>query len=145
MSHARREIIGAKDIIDIWKGRIGKQVVAQELLTIKPNINETRHFWTRGKGEGGAEVDFVRIVDAAIVPIEVKAGHNSHLRSLHSFVDSADNCRVAVRVWSGDYQVEQQQTVAKRKPFLLINLPFYMIWNLDNIVRRELDSLNVNS
>lgn len=141
MSKVRQEIIGSRDILDIWKGRIGEQVVAQELLTINDDINETRMFWTRGRGESGAEVDFLRIVDSTVIPIEVKAGHNSHLRSLHSFIDLSSDCRLAVRVWSGNYQVEDQLSSGMKKPFRLINIPFYMIWNLDNIVRQELSRL----
>ena len=34
-------------------------------------------------------------------PIEVKSGTNSHLRSIHSFVYTAENRVTAVRVWSG--------------------------------------------
>lgn len=139
MSKVRQDIIGSSDIMDIWKGRIGEQIVAQELLAINEDINEKRMFWSRGRGESGAEVDFLRIVDSTVVPIEVKAGHNSHLRSLHSFIDMADNCKLAVRVWSGKYQVEEQQSVGKGKRFILINLPFYMLWNVDNIVRQHLN------
>ena len=140
-SKVRQEIIGARDILDVWKGRIGEQIVGQELLAINNDINETRMFWTRGRGESGAEIDFLRIVDSTVVPIEVKAGHNSHLRSLHSFVDLSDDCRLAVRVWSGQYQVDEQKSAGKGKRFRLVNLPFYMLWNIDNIIRQEFSRL----
>ncbi|MBQ9671268.1 MAG: DUF4143 domain-containing protein [Prevotella sp.] len=129
----RKEVIGTNAILDMWKGRIAEQVVAQELLTLNTDINQTRTFWTRGKGTQGAEVDLLWVVDSELIPIEVKAGHNSHLRSLHSFMDDSP-----VSVWSGPFSVDDVVTTNKRKPFRLINLPFYLVGNLEQIVRKYL-------
>lgn len=131
----RRDIIGGNAILDLWKGRIAEQVVAQELLTLNDDINQTRTFWTKGKGGQGAEVDLLWVVDGELIPIEVKAGHNAHLRSLHSFMDESP-ISVAVRVWSGPFSVDDVVTTSKRKPFRLINLPFYLVGNLEGIVRK---------
>lgn len=131
----RKEIIGATDIMDVWKGRIAEQMVAQELLTLNTDINQTRMFWTRGKGGQGAEVDLLWIVDGELIPIEVKAGHNSHLRSLHAFMDDTSGS-VAVRVWSGQFSVDDVLTVNKKKNFRLINIPFYLVGRLEHIVRQ---------
>lgn len=131
----KTDLIGAKDILDVWRGRVGEQIVAQELLTLNNDINQTRSFWTRGKGESGAEVDLVWRVDSRLVPIEVKSGHNSHLRSLHSFIDNAP-IDFAVRVWSGEFVVNDVVTTRKHKPFRLINIPFYLVGNLEHIVNR---------
>lgn len=130
----RKEVIGTNAILDLWKGRIAEQVVAQELLTLNTDINQTRTFWTRGKGTQGAEVDLLWIVDSELIPIEVKAGHNAHLRSLHSFMDES-SVRIAVRVWSGPFSVDDVVTTTHRKPFRLINLPFYLVGNLEQIIR----------
>ena len=46
---------------------------------------------------------------------------------------------VAVRVWSGPFSVDDVQTTIKHKKFRLINLPFYLVWNIENIVRKELE------
>ncbi|MBP3789369.1 MAG: hypothetical protein J6I52_07075 [Prevotella sp.] len=43
---------------------------------------------------------------------------------------------VAVRVWSGPFSVDDVVTTNKRKPFRLINLPFYLVGNLEQIVRK---------
>ncbi|MBR2036040.1 MAG: hypothetical protein IJ984_08360, partial [Prevotella sp.] len=71
---------------------------------------------------------------AAGVPIEVKSGINAHLRSLHSFIEQSVS-DIAVRVWSGEYGINELVTPHKGKPFKLINLPFYMLGNLEQIVR----------
>lgn len=131
----RSELIGARDILDVWRGRIGEQVVAQELLTLNNDINQTRSYWTRGKGESGAEVDLVWNLGSRLIPIEVKSGQNSHLRSLHSFIDGAP-VDFAVRVWSGEFSVSDVTTTRGHKPFRLINLPFYLVGNLEQIISR---------
>jgi len=131
----RKDIIGTDAILDLWKGRIAEQIVAQELLTLNNDINQTRTFWTKGKGSQGAEIDLLWVINGELIPIEVKAGHNSHLRSLHSFIDESP-VNVAVRVWSGPFSVDDVVTTNKRKPFRLINLPFYLVGNLEQIVRK---------
>lgn len=74
-----------------------------------------------------------------IIPIEVKAGTNSHLRSLHSFINNSQNTNIAIRVWSGEYFVQETKTPAPfNKPFRLINLPFYLVGSIDNIVEEEI-------
>ena len=45
---------------------------------------------------------------------------------------------VAVRVWSGPFSVNELVTSIAKKPFKLINLPFYLVWDLENIVRQHL-------
>lgn len=88
----------------------------------------------RGKSESSAEVDFVWVQDSMIYPIEVKSGHNAHLRSLHSFMDRPSQT-VAVRVWSQPYAIDKVKTV-NGKEFKLINLPFYLVGKLDKVLRR---------
>lgn len=90
------------------------------------------NFWSRGKGESSAEVDFIWVCNSKIYPIEVKSGHNAHLRSLHSFMERSSN-DVAVRVWSQPYS-EDEVVTASGKAFKLINLPFYMVGGLESLV-----------
>ena len=129
----RSEVIRAHDLMDTWRGRVAEQVVAQELLTQNNKISQRRAFWLRGKGGESAEVDFVWQMDSQVVPIEVKSGTNSHLRSLHSFVDHS-SIDFAVRVWSGEFSVDDVHTTFGGKPFRLVNLPFYMVGNMEEII-----------
>ncbi|MDD6140660.1 MAG: hypothetical protein PUB61_04620 [Bacteroidales bacterium] len=72
-----------------------------------------------------------------IIPIEVKAGTSSHLRSLHSFVNCSDRRVVAVRIWSGPLSIQDIATPSPdNKPFRLINLPFYYVGQLDKVVAK---------
>lgn len=131
-AQARKELIGADDILDVWKGRIAEQIVAQELLALSNRVGETRCFWIKDRNK--AEVDFIFTHDSAVFPIEVKSGHNSRLRSLHSFIDEAP-VDIGIRVWSGHYSVEEHKTTIKGKRFRLINLPFYLVGNLPVILK----------
>lgn len=136
VAKVRSDIITANDIMDVWKGRIGEQVAAQELLTLNTDINQTRSFWTRGRGERGAEVDLTWVLNSQLIPVEVKTGHNSHLRSLHSFMEDAP-VDVAVRVWSGPFSVDDVRTLGSGKLFRLYNLPFYLIGQMENILKAD--------
>lgn len=129
----RRELIGTKDILDVWRGHIAEQIVAQELLTLNNKVGQHRCFWVKGKD--AAEVDFVWTFRSMLFPVEVKNGHNSHLRSMHSFIDSAP-VDVGVRVWSQPFSVDSVQTVIGKKPFNLINLPFYLIGSIEKILEK---------
>jgi len=98
-------------------------------------VSSTRQFWV--KGSSNAKVDFVLTYQSQLFPIEVKSGRNSHLRSLHSFIDMAP-VDIGIRVWSGPCSVDEVQTAIGRKPFLLINVPFYMVGNIEEIINMQL-------
>ena len=136
-ANIRNDIIGANDIMDVWRGRIAEHVVAQELLTLNNKISQRRQFWIKGGGGDSAEVDFIWTIDSRLIPIEVKSGRNSHLRSIHSFIDLSPT-DVAVRVWSGPLSIDEVQTTIKKKKFRLINLPFYLIGDMERIVRQNM-------
>ncbi|WP_460684656.1 hypothetical protein [Niabella aquatica] len=57
-------------------------------------------------------------------PVEVKSGAQGTLRSLHQFIEMADH-PYAVRIYGGALKVEKAITPNK-KPYLLLNLPYYM-------------------
>jgi len=107
--------------------------VAQELLTLTDKVSQKRNFWVRGKSESPAEVDFIWVQDSMIYPIEVKSGHNAHLRSLHSFLERSPQT-IAIRVWSQPYSIDTIQTV-KGKICKLINLPFYLVGQIPHILK----------
>jgi hypothetical protein len=86
----------------------------------------------RDKQGSDAEVDFVWQRDSQLIPIEVKSGHNSKLKSLHLFMDEAPH-DIAVRVWSQPFSVDEVKT-QKGKKFRLINLPFYYVGVLDKVL-----------
>ena len=132
------EYLQNKELLDTWRGRAAEHIVAQELrLVLDRHYSEHQYFWVRDKKGATAQVDFVWIDGTDIMPIEVKAGTNSHLRSLHVFVNSCDRHVTAIRIWSGPFSVQDVTTPSPDgKPFRLINLPFYYVGQIDNIVRK---------
>lgn len=132
-ARAQQEFIESRDLMSTWRGKLAEHIVAQELLTLSNRVDEKRGFWCRAKGGDSAEVDFVYQYGSRLVPIEVKAGHNSHLRSLHSFIDNG-NTDLAVRVWPEPFSVNELVSIGCKKPFRLINLPFYMVGMLDIVL-----------
>ena len=135
-AQVQKQILGANDILDAWRGMIAEQIVAQELLTLTNKVSQKRNFWVRGQNDSSAEVDYIWVQESSIFPIEVKSGHNAHLRSLHSFMERSSQT-VAFRVWSQPYSVNEVKTV-QGKQFRLINLPFYLVGELPDIIAKSI-------
>lgn len=133
----RKEFIGSMEMLDSWRGHIAEQITAQELWAMEDRVGQHRSFWARPNN--GAEVDFIFVHNSKVYPIEMKSGTNAHLRSLQSFMDNSD-IDIAIRVWSKPYSIDKVKT-PKGKNFTLINLPFYLIENLHQI----LDNANLTS
>lgn len=129
----RQEIIGSSAMVDSWRGHIAEQVTAQELQSLDDRVGQHRAFWARPNN--GAEVDFVISHESKLYPIEVKSGTNSHLRSLQVFMDNSE-LDVAVRVWSNPYSVDTV-TTCNGKAFKLINLPFYLLGRIHDILNEN--------
>lgn len=132
-AQVQKQVLGAKDIMDAWRGMIAEHIVAQELLTLTDKVSQKRNFWVRGGSASSAEVDFIWVQDSLIYPIEVKSGHNAHLRSLHSFLERSSQS-TGIRVWSQPYSVDTVTTLGG-KECRLVNLPFYLVGELDEILK----------
>lgn len=130
----RSEIFNVDDIMSVWKGRIAEHIVAQELVSGNIEFGIRRNYWVRDKVDASSEVDLVYQFGNKVIPIEVKSGTNSKLRSLHQFIDRAPH-DIAVRVWTRRYSVDNVKTLSG-KPFRLVNLPFYYIGQLDRILTK---------
>lgn len=132
-SGIQKEYLLNKDLLDTWRGKAAEQIVAQELKTLSFEVGLKRNYWMRNKRGSTAEVDFIIVFDGKIIPIEVKSGHNAHLKSIHQFMNET-NHDIAIRIWSGMYSIDRVKTI-NDKEFRLINLPFYLISTLPNILR----------
>ena len=131
-SGIQKEFLLNSDLLDTWRGMAAEQIVAQELRTLTYEVGLKLNYWMRNKRGSTAEVDFVWTFDGKIIPIEVKSGHNAHLKSIHQFMMEA-NHDIAIRIWSGNFSIDKVKTI-NEKEFRLINLPFYMISSLPNIL-----------
>lgn len=130
--------MGRKDILDTCQGAIAEHIVAQELrVVLNDKYIQHLNFWVRDKQGTSAEVDFIWQSGLILIPIEVKSGHNAHLRSLQSFMDLSSG-DIAVRIWSGPYSIDQVST-PKGKKFRLINIPFYYVGSLPLILEKVIN------
>jgi predicted AAA+ superfamily ATPase len=126
------EVFSSKDIQDVWRGRIAEHIVAQELLAMDDSLLSKRQYWRRDRQGSDAEVDFVYKYNGLAIPVEVKSGHNSKLKSLHFFMEDAPH-ETAIRVWSQPFSIDEL-TTPKQKKFKLYNLPFYYVGMLDEVL-----------
>ncbi len=133
----QREVFGAHDITDAWRGRVAEHIVGQELLTLDDRVLSHRNFWVREKQSSSAEVDYVLLHDNKVIPIEVKSGHNAKLKSLHIFMELT-NHEIAVRVWAKPMHVDMVKR-ADGSEFKLINIPFYYVGSLYKVLSEHCD------
>lgn len=131
-SKIQHDVFSVKDIQDVYRGRIAEHIVGQELLCIDNSVLGNRHFWRRDKSGSDAEIDFIFLYKGDIIPIEVKSGNNSKLKSLHMFMDNSSS-NYSLRVWSGRLSIDKV-TTKNGKEFNLINIPFYYICVLDKVL-----------
>ncbi|GHV52677.1 ATPase [Bacteroidia bacterium] len=134
----QKDVFSVKNIEDVWRGRIAEHIVAQELLTLDDSLLTKRIFWRREKETSEAEIDFVYNFESKAIPIEVKSGHNSKLKSLHLFMDECPHS-YAVRVWSQPFSIDRVKTQAG-KEFNLINLPFYYVGVLEKALDKVINN-----
>ncbi|MDR2847750.1 MAG: AAA family ATPase [Bacteroidales bacterium] len=131
----QKELFGRLDIRDAWRGMIAEHIVGQALLTSDHRFSHRRNFWMRDANGSTAEVDYVIQIDNQLVPIEVKAGHNAKLRSLHQFMDKVSH-KTAIRFWCNPLSVDKVKTPSG-KEFLLYNLPYYYAGQINEIVNNQ--------
>ena len=134
-ANIRKEYVVSSDLMDTWRGKAAEQIAAQELKALSFDVGAKCNFWVRTKRGSTAEIDLVYQFDGKIIPIEVKSGHNARLKSLHQFMDETSH-DIAVRIWTGKYGIDEVKT-QKNKTFRLINLPFYLISALPDILKKN--------
>ena len=132
----QKEFLYSKDLNSIWRGMAAEQMVYQELKNLNFEIETRQNYWVRNQRGSTAEVDFVFPFENLLIPVEVKSGNNAHLKSLHQFMNESPH-DIAVRIWSGKFSMDPVKTNAG-KSFRLINLPFYMISALPEILNELL-------
>ena len=124
----QEELLFSTDSDELWNGDIAEHIVAQELLGATVNFGEKRMFWVRDAKNSQAEVDFLIRYKSHLLPIEVKTGSNSKLKSLHLFMEESKE-RVALRLWNGPMSSD---VITKQNgdSFTLYNIPLYYAGHL---------------
>lgn len=135
----QEELLFSNDADELWNGDIAEHVVGQELLGASLAFGEKRMFWVRDAKNSQAEVDFLIRFRAHLIPIEVKTGVNTRLRSLHQFMEESKE-KVALRLWSGPMTSD---TIARSggEPFTLYNIPIYYAGHLHVFLQRKIGGM----
>jgi len=102
-----------------FKGAMTENYVLSELLHLQGDVPR---YW---KSANMAEVDFVVQIEEKIIPIEVKASTNLKSRSLRTYREQYKPA-IAIRTSLGNLRMDDG----------LLNLPLYMLWMMEKIVRR---------
>lgn len=124
----QEDLLFSADSDELWNGDIAEHVVAQELLGVTVNFGEKRMFWVRDAKNSQAEVDFLIRYKSHLLPIEVKTGSNSKLKSLHLFMEESKE-KVALRLWNGP-MTSDVITKQNGDSFTLYNIPLYYAGHL---------------
>lgn len=132
----QEELLFTTDSDELWNGDIVEHIVAQELLGATTTFGEKRLFWVRDARNSQAEVDFVIRYKSHLLPIEVKTGANSKLRSLHLFMEESKE-NIALRLWNGP-MTSDVITRSDGRPFTLYNIPLYYAGHLHTLMQQTL-------
>lgn len=88
------------------RGEIAECFIGQELICYSnPESKAEIHFWKRKEKSSLAEVDYLIQREETIIPIEVKSGHGSTLRSLHLFLHSHPKSPKGIRFSALNYSI----------------------------------------
>lgn len=123
--HIQANMMALDDLNTAYKGAITPHLISQELISLSSLNYAKPNFWVREKKQASSEVDLVVQHNNYIVPIEIKSGKEGKLKSLHQFIDNATHY-YAVRFYAGEFSIEKHKTPMGKKPYLLMNLPYYL-------------------
>jgi len=119
------DMLTLDDLNTAFKGAIIPHLITQELISLNTLKYKQPNFWVREKRQSSAEVDLIIQHKDKVIPIEIKSGKEGKLKSLHQFIEKA-NHPYAVRMYAGEFKVELHRTPINKKPYLLMNLPYYL-------------------
>jgi uncharacterized protein len=123
-SGSQIELLRRENISDAWRGQIAEHIVGQEMIGYSNRFLEDRYFWTREARNSQAELDFLFVSrNYGIIPIEVKSGVTSRLKSLQLFMQDSSS-QFAIRFW-GSEENTSVSVLPSGKKFTLFSLPYY--------------------
>ena len=118
------QLLLEKDLMQINRGSIAEQVVGQELLAYaNPCKNNQLFYWEREKQPSSAEVDYLFSHKEHIIPIEVKAGVQGRLQSLHQFMKEKKS-QIGVHI--GSHPISNKAGILCLPPYAISKLGYYL-------------------
>lgn len=127
------DLLGVDDLNQFFKGKIIQHLVTQEVMAQHNSPLFKPMFWVRENSNTTSEVDLVLQAGQYVIPIEVKAGKQGRLRSLHQFMERT-NHHYAIRLLNNNFYIEKATTPGGT-PYTLMNLPYYLGGKLPQYIR----------
>ncbi|MGB3078435.1 MAG: AAA family ATPase [Saprospiraceae bacterium] len=125
----QKDILGTSDLSSIYRGTLIEHLTGQEMLAFQYDALSSLSFWVREKKNSSAEVDYIYPFYGKLIPVETKSGAEGRLRSLHLYMDLAPH-NMAIRFYAGQMQLTEATTPSGKK-YKLLNLPYYLVSQLD--------------
>lgn len=121
---------------EVIKGAIAEQFTAQHLYYLNSTqMPPELFYWLRDKKNQNAEVDFIINIGEEIIPVEVKASSNEHIKSMVIFA-ALKKIKWGIKISQVELQtknIDQKSSIDSSK-FKLINVPFYAIERLAQLL-----------
>jgi hypothetical protein len=133
MAHLQKDVFGAQDLNNVYRGHITEHIVGQELLAAKTSMLSKPLFWVSEKKDSSSELDFLEVFNGEMIPIEVKSGPTGHLKSLHNFMDSFRG-NTAIRLYAGELRQDIVKT-PKAKEYKLISMPYFLAAKIGEYIK----------
>lgn len=91
------------------KGAIAEAFVGQEFMAYGTDLlHKNLHYWHRENRSSNAEVDYLISLNQKIIPVEVKSGKGTTLKSLHAFLTEKQNSPFGIRFSVHPYAIEKK-------------------------------------
>ncbi|PHI18537.1 AAA family ATPase [Lewinellaceae bacterium SD302] len=119
------DLLSTDDLSTTYRGRIAQHIVTQEIIATHHEDSWQPYFWAREKTGSSAEVDLVLEGKKELYPLEVKAGPQGRLRSLHQFVERSPQ-KIGLRALRNEFSV-QAVTTPGGVDYRLVNIPYYHV------------------
>ncbi len=101
-------LLTEKDLLGVYRGALAEQFVGQELLLHGGSENDLLYYWDRPKKSSSAEVDYLIARESEIIPLEVKSGTPSRLKSLNLFLKEHRYCKTGLVLYAGNIRLESK-------------------------------------
>ena len=112
----------------INKGEIIEAFVGQELLAYaNPHAKSQLYYWQRNAPSSSAEIDYLMQSGERIIPIEVKSGSGTTLKSMHLFLESHPQTPFGIRFSTQNYSRHEN----------LQSFPLYAVAAITNIFKKK--------
>jgi predicted AAA+ superfamily ATPase len=122
--------------IFVNKGEIIEAFIGQELLAYADPITKGHlYYWRRSERNSQAEIDYLIQIKENVIPIEVKSGEGSTLKSMHLFLETHKNSPYGLRFSTQNYstyeKIKSYPLYSAAKIFLNKNDRIYeALWKL---------------